>query len=200
MNKYNYFVGIDISKKKLDICILEGKQIIEERCIDNTSRSLVAFSKWLEKMNIQAQNTLFCCEHTGIYASSLINWSTEHSYKLWLEKPIQIKRSIGLQRGKHDKIDAYRIGMYAFRYQDNAVIFKRPSKAIEELKHLLTLRQRLIKIKKQLEVPLKEIQTTLDKPCKMITDCSKQTLQGVKKDIIRVDTIELLHNCKRLAN
>ena len=38
--------------------------------------------------------------------------------------------------------------LYAFRHHDQAVIFERPCKEVEELKHLLTTRQRLIKQKK----------------------------------------------------
>ncbi len=100
MNNYTYFIGIDISKSKLDICVLESKKVMLEHCIENTPEALKAFQKQLRKMKITPANTLVCCEHTGIYASDLIHWSNNKSgYGLWLEKEIQIKRSIGMQRG-----------------------------------------------------------------------------------------------------
>ena len=114
-------------------------------------------------MNMNASNILFWCENTVICVSNLISWSVEHSYQLWVEKAIQIKRSIGMQRGKNDKVDAHRIVMYAFRYHDQVVIFERPRQEVEELKHLLTTRQRLTKQKKQLEVPLKELEGRLER-------------------------------------
>ena len=46
---------------------------------------------------------------------------------------------------------------------DQAVIFERPRQEVEELKHLLATRQRLIKQKKQLEVPLKELEGKLER-------------------------------------
>ena len=46
---------------------------------------------------------------------------------------------------------------------DQAVILERPCQEVEELKHLLTTRQRLIKQKKQLEVPLKELEGKLER-------------------------------------
>ena len=68
MNKSKYFIGIDISKDKLDICVLEGKSVILEDCIPNNPKALKAFGKKLQKMNITPQNALLCCEHTGVYA------------------------------------------------------------------------------------------------------------------------------------
>ncbi len=149
MDNYKYFVGVDISKSKLAICVLEGKQVVLERCIDNTSKALTAFKRQAKKIGILPENTLYCCEHTGIYTTTLIKWSAACGYNLWVEKSIQIKKSIGMQRGKNDRIDAHRIATYAFRYQDEAVIFERPRKVIEALKHLLAARQRLLKSKKQ---------------------------------------------------
>ena len=43
MNEYTNFVGIDISKEKLDVCILEGSKVVVERCITNTLKALVTF-------------------------------------------------------------------------------------------------------------------------------------------------------------
>ena len=129
---------------------------------------------------MNASNTLLCCEKTAIYASNLISWS---AYQLWIEKAIQIKRSIDMQRGKDDKVDAHRIAMYAFHHHDQAVIFERPRQEVEELKHLLTARQRLIKQKKQLEVPLKELEGRLERCIKRVENCSKNAFKGLKKDL-----------------
>ncbi len=188
MNNYKYFIGTDVSKSKLDICILEGKKVILELCIENTPKALTTFKRQLQKMNVLPGNTLICCEHTGIYTSNLVEWSTQYGYSLWLEKPIQIKKSIGLQRGKNDKIDAYRIATYSFRYQDKARIFKRPRKVIEELKSALNMRQRLIKVKKMLQVPLKELNGFFDKKqIKNRFNGCKQSLKGIEYDIKKIN-------------
>ncbi len=188
MDNYKYFLGIDIAKSKLDICVLNQKQVVLETCIENTSKALNTFKKQLQKIGILPDNTLLCCEQTGIYASNLTEWSAQYDYKLWVEKALQIKKSIGIQRGKNDKIDARRIAKYAFRYQDEAIIFERPRKVIKELKHLLATRQRLLKTKKQLEVPLKELKTSVDKAMyKNIANCSKDCLKAIEKSLKKTD-------------
>ena len=188
MNNYNYFIGIDVSKLKLDVCVLKGKKVILERCIGNTPQDLKNLGKELKKMNILPGNALLCCENTGIYTSNLMGWSTENGHNLWVEKAIQIKKSIGMQRGKNDQIDACRIAEYAFRYQDQAVIFQPPRKEIEELKHLLAMRQRFLKSQKQLKVALKELQLGTDaKMYERLASCSKNSLKAVEGDLKKVD-------------
>lgn len=39
---------------------------------------------------------------------------------MWLESALQIKRSIGMVRGKDDKVDAQRIARYALLHQQEA--------------------------------------------------------------------------------
>ena len=202
MPNYKYFIGIDISKDKLDLCVLEGKSVIWEDCIPNNPKALKAFGKKLQKMTITTQNALLCCEHTGVYAHQLTSWSSENGYKLWLEKAIQIKKSIGMQRGKNDKVDAYRIATYAFRYQDEAIIFERPRKALEELKHLSAARQRLLKEKKQQEVPLKELKSNTDKDIyKTLMACTRDALKGIKNSLKKIDAriAKIVKEDKKLA-
>jgi transposase len=115
-------------------------------------------------------------------------WSRQHSYNIWVERATQIKKSIGMQRGKNDKVDAKRIGIYAFRYQDQAKIFEPPRKLVEELKQLLNTRQRFIKTKNRLEVPLKEVQEYMDKDMyKRIASFSKQSLKSIRNSIKKVE-------------
>jgi len=184
--KYKYFIGIDVSKSKLDICILNGKKVLIEECIANTVSGINHFFKKMTKLN--TSNTLICCEHTGIYTHSILDWAYQNNFSIWLEKAIQIKRSIGFQRGKNDKIDAYRIGLYAFRYQDQATIFQRPTKEIQEIKHLLGVRSRLLKARKQLMVPLKELKGCIgDQMYQRVLKSSKKSIQSIEDDIKKLD-------------
>ena len=188
MNKYKYFIGIDVSKKKLDVCVLKNKEVLLKKCIANTAKELNALTKVLIKMDITLSNALICCEHTGIYTSKVLSWGIQKGYNLWLEKAIQIKKSIGLQRGKNDMIDAYRIAMYAFRFQDVAVIYQQSSGQLMRLKDLMANRIRILKAKKQLEVPLKERATILSKKeYQQILKNNKDALQGIKKSLKQIE-------------
>lgn len=59
-------------------------------------------------------------------------------------------------RRRDDKIDAIRIGEYAFRYADQAQRWQPEREILLELKHLVGLRKRLMLAKETLQVPLKE--------------------------------------------
>ncbi len=83
-----------------------------------------------------SSDTLFCMEHTGIYTRKLVHYLMSRGVGVWLETPLQIKRSIGLARGKDDKIDSERIARYAFLHQDQALLVNLSSLTIEKLKDL----------------------------------------------------------------
>ncbi len=54
-------------------------------------------------------------EHNDVYSQHFLALATENALLLWLGSSLRIKRSLGLQRGKNDKIYAIRISKYAFR-------------------------------------------------------------------------------------
>src|SRR5678810_19362 len=105
-----YFIGIDVSKAKLDYTLcLEGDFIKHSR-IDNLPR---AIRVWYQEMKSEykagGQNTIFCIEHTGPYGDVVSSTLDKLNARVWLESSLQIKRSLGLQRGKNDRIDSRRI-------------------------------------------------------------------------------------------
>jgi hypothetical protein len=64
---------------------------------------------------------------------------------------------MGLQRGKNDAVDAQRIALYAFRNQDKAKNYSLLDKSLQKLSDLMATRERLIKARKMLLVPIKEM-------------------------------------------
>ena len=57
---------------------------------------------------------------------------------------LEIKYSMGLSRGKDDKVDAQRIAEYAYLRRNKINIYRLPSKLLLELKSLLSLRERMV--------------------------------------------------------
>ena len=157
---YSHFIGIDISKLTLDVSILDqkGTQVFYAQ-IKNTRSDLAKLVKELTKKSIPVQTSLICVEHTGVYGNHLRNWSEQRGFTLWQEQALQIKRSQGIQRGKNDKIDAYRIAMYGFK---NKTSYKPTIKQRDNvllLKELLSHRRRLMKAKMQSKkIRMKEVQ------------------------------------------
>lgn len=96
-------------------------------------------------------NLLVCLEHTGCYTFKILQVLEKQEVDTWLENPLVIKRSLGLQRGKSDKADARRIAEYARRFWDNARLYKSKPKHLRKLSALYKARQSLVKKKVQLK-------------------------------------------------
>ena len=76
----NCFIGIDVSKNKLDICVLQGKEVLQEDVIDNTPSAIHRFLvDMAEKRGLDLCSCLVCAEHTGNY-----------TYPLTLACPVEV--------------------------------------------------------------------------------------------------------------
>lgn len=186
---FKYFIGIDVSKKTLDFCLLlVGKTTLHLQT-ENNSKGIESFIKHCkQQFDLKLEESLFCMEHTGIYNYPLLDYLTEKQAAIWLESALHIKHSCGLQRGKNDKIDAERIAFYAYRNQDNVKLWQPARQVIKELKTLTALRTRLISAKKQLKSSLQEGSQFLNKDLqKKMKRCCQQSLKAIDQDLAKVD-------------
>jgi transposase len=121
-----YFIGIDISKKTLDIAVLHENNLVYQDTILNNKKSLKNLFSLLSKKGIDLSESIICGEFTGIYAMHLMDFCLDKGLNLWMENAYHIKQSQGLKRGKNDKVDAERIANYAFRNSYDYKAFKAP--------------------------------------------------------------------------
>ena len=188
MKNYEYYLGVDVSKKTLDVCVLKGKDKLFYMRVSNDDQGIKGLSSELKKRRIPAKKILVCLENTGFYGYKISCWAAENSYGVWLENAIAIKRSLGLVRGKNDKVDAYRIALYALRFEDKCRLWLPPRKAIQALQQLLATRARLLNTSKRLKTPLKESALIWSKSAqKEIENCCKAALVGIEKSIKEVE-------------
>ena len=148
MEQFSFFTGIDVSKLWLDIAVfhpIDG--LVHQTKIDNNVKAIKSFLRGLKK---EITEHLFCMEHTGKYGHAFLTTSAAVGAKVWVELPIQIKRSQGLVRGKTDQWDAVRIAKYAHRFADKAIFWKPAEKTILDIKDLQVKRSRLVKAHSQL--------------------------------------------------
>lgn len=183
-----YILGIDISKKTLDLCLTNDNQPIYQDKITNTAKSLKQLKKKLKSLKINSKSLLICCENTGLYTTPLLGFTEKNKLNLWLETPLNINKSQGFTRGKSDKVDAQRIASYAYRYQDKCEVWTPLDKSISALKILWKHRKSLVKAKTQINQTLNEIkdmqgQTAYNQACKVY----KNTLDGIEKDIKKIE-------------
>ena len=189
--QFNYFLGIDTSKTKLDLCIYDGKQIIVELEIKNSFSILSKLFKQLKeiKPDICVANTLICVEHTGIYNNHLFRIAALKNWSLVVEPAIQIKKSIGIQRGKNDRIDAFRIAKYAYKNREELRLWKPVSETLQQIKALHTQRSILMKCKLQLLQSISEDKTFQSKEIQKVKAKNlNRPVQSLEKAIKNVDT------------
>ena len=189
-----FFVGIDFSKLKFDAAIYNGEknENINSQVFDNDINGFINLIKWVDsRTDTKRSDWLFCGEHTGLYSYALSLFLYENGIAIWLESGLQIKRTQGIQRGKTDKIDSFRIAEYAYRHNDKAKEFKPLSKSLDGLKDLLAYRERLVETKKVFVISSKELKRVkLERPITefIITESS-----------LEIQSIELkIKNCENM--
>ncbi len=86
--------------------------------IENSVAGFKDLLQWLQHQKINASETMIVMEHTGLYSYCFESFLHEHQIAFSKVNALAIKRSIGLVRGKTDKIDAARIAAYGFEKKD----------------------------------------------------------------------------------
>lgn len=190
-NDFNNFVGIDVSKQTLDVFFILNKEMnqgVHER-FSNDAVGIRKMLGYLKKQKeVSAANTMFCMEHTGIYGKKLMYTLFEKQWFVWVENPVAILRSIGLQRGKNDKTDAKRIAIYALKNTEKAKLWEAPRKEVAALRQLLNVRESLIKGLKALTQPINEYEDTGNKKLSaQIKVLTRNSVRGMEKDIEKAD-------------
>ena len=203
MEKLIHFIGIDVSKLTIDVAIIINNDIgrIIQLVFTNDSKGFKEFKNRLNKEKIPFPETIFCMEHTGYYSKQLSRFIIAQHGNLWMEMSLKIIRSLGVQRGKNDKLDAKRIALFAQRNQQDFVPYNPPRLIVENLKTFLMLREKLINSKIALVVPVNEL-TCVDKAAgKIALKAISKALQGIKKNINTLDAKidELIASDKELA-
>lgn len=93
-----------------------------------------------------------CMENTGIYSLALNCFLHEKNIWQSMENALQIKRSMGVVRGKSDKADCKTIALYAYRFYDKLKPYVLPGKTLIRLRALFSQRERLVSMHSQLLV------------------------------------------------
>ncbi len=140
--KNQTIVGIDVSNATLDICVTND-QGQRSFVINNDVKAICKFFKPYKECIIGMENT-------GRYNWALYEALKETSYQIFVIPPLHLKKSMGLVRGKNDKIDAVRIAAFIKKNHTELSQWKPSTPAVQKLKILLTERNSRVKSKRQL--------------------------------------------------
>lgn len=153
MKKWSNFLGVDVSKNTLDIHANEHNKHLK---IENNSTGFSTLLKWAKELDIDLKNTLFVMEHTGGYEYKFIQFLQAKDLDCIRIPGLEIKKSMGITRGKSDKIDAKRIATYADEKQKKLTPEKPLNTAIIMLRDLLAYRKKVVRENAGYKTMLKE--------------------------------------------
>lgn len=186
MKKIKEFIGIDISKLKFDVRIYANQK---SSVFANNKEGFKEFMIWIkENSSCDIEEILFALEHTGIYSLPISVYFSENEYHFILLSGLEIKRSLGIQRGKDDKVDAKRIAEYAYQKRDKIKPSQLPFNNILKIRRLLSIRDRLVKHRAGFLKDKKENEQFL-KPSdhKILFAIVEKSIQDINKQILKIE-------------
>ena len=190
-----HFVGVDISKLTIDVALLKPTGIKEGPVVHEqfkqTAEGFVEMKLWLKKQGVLLDDeTLFCMEFTGLYNTPLVNYLVTQKALLWVEMAIRIKKSEGFSRANNDKTDAIKIARYAFRYQENKYLWTPTDDSLNQIKHLISQRDRIVDAVSALTVPVNELK---DVGClteaKLMENLQKTAVERLEESVKKIESV-----------
>ena len=117
---YSYYIGNDISKEWFDVALLnvQTPRKTEHRQFENSEKGFKELMTWLREKGVKLSQAFFCLEHTGVYSVPFCRFLSKKSAHYSLVPGSEITASLGISRGKNDRIDAKRIAQYAYKNKD----------------------------------------------------------------------------------
>lgn len=185
---FTHFVGIDVSKDTLDFAVVATNKVLFHQQVSNDKKGINLFLKELHKQTkAKLIDCLFCLEFTGIYNNPLLN-ALHTKTSIWVERAAHIKDSLGLCRGKTDKLDSKRIALFAYKNREDARLWAPPRQVISQLDRLTAQRARLTKAIKLLKTPLTNTEGFISKEDRKANrQACDHSLKALKADLKATD-------------
>jgi len=198
--KFKEALGIDVSKKTIDVILHLNSNYHQ---FENNVKGYKAMLQWVKKQtSLSLTQILICFEHTGLYSLPLAIFLNEQEILFSMVAALEIKRSLGIVRGKNDKIDAKRIAEYAYLRISQLKPFKLPSTNILRLQKLLSLRERMVKQRAGYMGSIKEYKCMLkQKDYESLFTVHKKMIHYLSKqiDTMEKETLELIEGDEEMS-
>ena len=162
--KYELVIGIDVSKRKLDVSEFDG----ETHNLDQLKNSPSSIRKFLRRYKDYKEEVLFVAEATGIYHLRLADIVYESSFDIAIVNPLQTKKfgDMKMLRANTDITASRKIAEYGYEQEPN--LYEKNA----------TFRRELIKIMKSIDKLIKTKNSYLNR------------LESINNDSISYEVIE----------
>lgn len=188
-----FFIGIDVSKDTLDaalmICDYRRRDDIVHAQFKNNKTGLREFDKWLIANKVaRSEQTMLVIENTGRYHYSLWDYCSKHDIRIHIGNGAHIKWSMGLARGKNDRVDSERLCDFCFKNVDMLQPAPAPDPTLLKLKVLIATRTRLVRNRSGHKADLASLNCTMDGAFyEMVRKDLQSALDGIAKSIEKVE-------------
>ncbi len=201
MKEKKIIVGIDVSKLTLDVCVLvDGK--MSYSVIDNRKAAIGRFFRKLRKEHGGATIQVGM-ENTGLYNWNLYSAVEGSDVEVLVINALHLKKSLGLVRGKNDRVDAARIATFVQSNGQQMSPGRLPQRSLRKLKLLVAHRKRLIRTRTALRVSAKELSMFRDPElCKDVQRSTKKITAQLDREILEIEKRigELIASCPEMAH
>jgi len=190
--KVQHIIGADLSKKSIDLVCHLLKSHVQ---VQNTVTGFKDLIQWMRQQKISPSKTIIVMEHTGLYSYCFEHFLHEHQIPFCKVNALAIKRSMGVVRGKTDKLDAVRIAAYGYEKKDKLAVDVPTSDALKRLQMLHSTRERLVKQRASLTCAIKEYRHIGITEKDLIMQTQLQVIKSFDRQIEKLMTeIEIIIN------
>ena len=204
--KVTAIMGMDVSKKTLDCHLFVQQKSLP--AVSNDSKGFKVIKGWLKKELKTLDGLLVVMEYTGIYTYQVERFLEQQQIKFVKRPALDIKRSLGMVRGKSDTIDARFISKYGWMRKEELQPMAVLSDTQLELQQLMSHRDKLVADQASYQSKLKEMVSQMGKKVnekligsmKIVMEVLKQEVKETEKAIRElINTDESLQTNYELA-
>ncbi len=136
-------LGIDISKRTFDVCLLNGAKPKHEK-FSNDLEGFKKLENWLNKAG--STELHIGMEATGNYWKALARFLNANGYQVSVINPLKIKRyaNYRLHSNKTDKADAMMIANFCLQEDENLLLWQDVDEETRHLRELIQYRDNIL--------------------------------------------------------
>ena len=201
MKEKKIIVGIDVSKLTLDICVFDASESVSS-VIKNNKGAVKTFIRKLKKEHGKAR-ILIGMENTGPYNWNFYAAVEDTDVQVFVINALHLKKSLGLVRGKNDRVDAARIAAFLNLNEYTMTPTLLPQRSLRKFKLLVTHRKRLIKTRTAFRVSAKELTMLKDRELSgPIQASTKKFVANINKEITVTEAQiqEVIGSCQEMSH
>ncbi|MCB0713859.1 MAG: IS110 family transposase [Ignavibacteriae bacterium] len=187
MEHLEWTVGIDVAAESFVAAVwkVSERRIVDRASFANTPDGFAELFSWLLQQQVRSEESLICLEATGVYSEALSYRLVGEGWSVAVEAPQKVHR-VFRRTQKNDLLDAMQIAEYAWRYSDQLTRWQPSSRAVEELRVLLSTREQLVGYRTAQQNSLKSLQRKVV-ISRVAQQVQEQTIAHLQQQIQQID-------------